>query len=575
MRRCLLTALAVLLSLIILANSQFTLLAYGDIGEFEEFSDSRGTTDSDGSVFKLDEAKGTCSRLSGSWKGFEEFQKLVNKDINSVNKFNCNADSVVILGDLIYPEVKHRTDKTLRAIKILKSEARYAGWRARVVCAFFVLKNVLNSIKCPANTKNPLSNRNANGLFARLNLIFGNHSFDVDYRVESDYIIKLTAYKGYVFKTATAPKDLAAAETQVTSQEFQDYPVMQTRIQGNTRVEFLDWNLMASYCYVFDNPLHTEEQFNKCFLLTQYGAFFSYQQSKKYTEMLILAIKSFTPTANWRVMRSHHPVMNIDGFPADNSWFWVIPIDNAGNTLMDLLKQYKVNILLASHHHSSQLSAFPWSQNTLMKTTYAYKTMKATHTIGLRKKVITLSGVTCLDTCPADAPKCMLNDFFTNQQTNSTYCFDTKKTMNFKHNTADPGNLLIIVQGGSGRELDPLQSDQKTPAALLFGRATAHGGVQMIFNPKSLTAKFFEGEKVVFSFNTIDEQKDNYPVIENYVKAKLEGALISKTKADTMLSFDFKKYVDTKDTASKPASSLASFIQFSFITLILSIIAIF
>jgi len=528
------------LSLLCFINSQVTLLVYGDIGEFEEFKDAAGSTDSDASVFKLDETALTCTKLTGTWKGYLQFQTLVNNDINGNNKFSCNADQSVILGDLIYPEVKGTTQK---AIKIFRTEARYAGWRARVICATIVLKNVLTSINCPVNTKNPFGAKDSSGKLTKLDLILGNHSYDVDYELEAQYSLNLVNYNAYAFTTDTPPADINAAQKQVTWQEMGSVPVMDVQLIGDTRVEFLDINIVPLYCYLYNNPTQSETVFNSCFLLTQYGVFYTFAQAQLYTNRLIIALNSFSPTANWRVIRAHHPIMNIDGYPADNSWFWTISIDTAGNTLMDLIKKNNVNLILASHHHSSQILAYPWSQLSATKT--AYSTLKASQTIGFSTEAFDLGNKLCGTICPDTATKCYYNDMFMNGSLETAVCDETARTMYFKQNTSAPGHLITFVQGGSGRVLDPLQSDQKVPEALLFARAVNHGGLNIKFNAKSLVAEFFENDKVYLTFNINNITPDTYPVIDNYVSQKLAGTLKATVgTVESILPFDFKKYVD-------------------------------
>ena len=59
-------------------------------------------------------------------------------------------------------------------------------------------------------------------------------------------------------------------ESIVSETNFMYYPVFQTKKSGDTTVEFLDWNLMALYCLLFNNPDQLETVYNKCFFLTQY-----------------------------------------------------------------------------------------------------------------------------------------------------------------------------------------------------------------------------------------------------------------------------------------------------------------
>ena len=163
--------------------------------------------------------------------------------------------------------------------------------------------------------------------------------------------------------------------------------------------------------------------------------------------------------------------------------------------------------------------------------------------------MFTLNNKECPDEkCPAGAPKCYFNDIFVNQKTKSAECSDTLQHIDLKYNPKSPSSLIIAIQGGSGRTLDPLQNDRKTPAALLWGRATAHGGCSISFNTDTLTSTWFEGDKSVFKFNTINSTSDKYPVIENYVNAKLDGSLIAKD-GKSYLEFDYTKHVDSNSSS--------------------------
>jgi len=534
-------------------NSQFTLLVFGDIGEFEEFKDAQGSSDADPSVFKLDETAKTCTKLAGTWKGYLNFlDKVINPDINSQNKFSCNADSVAILGDLIYPEVKSDTIKTLRAYKLKAGEARYPGWRARVVCALFVLRDVLNTINCPANSKNPFGSKDANGLLNKVDLILGNHSFDVDYTVEADYSLRLTNYNAYSFNTATPAKDISASQSKLSYSDMINFPVMKVQTIGDVRIEFLDFIILPLSCYLNSNP-KTEDQYNKCWAFSYYGIFYTFQQALTYTERFIQALGSFTQTANWRVLRAHHPFMNIEGYPSDNSYFWKVAIDSSGNTIMDLVKQNNINLFLASHHHSSQVLVYPWAN--LPQTKTVYSTYDVSGTIGFPTKVFDLQGKECpKGKCPNDSYyRCYYNDIFVNGKSEIKVCDNVSRSMTFRLNPSAPKNLITIVQGGSGRKLDIIENDQKTPAALIFGRAVVHGGCQIVFNKRTFKVTFFEGEKIVFTLTSVDSLIDNYPVIENYVKAKLQNSLgrteiSSANSTDPVVysinSFNYTDYVD-------------------------------
>lgn len=534
-------------------NSQFTLLVFGDIGEFEEFKDSQGSTDADPSVFKLDETAKTCTKLAGTWKGYLNFLRLINADINSQHKFSCNADSVAILGDLIYPEVKHDTIKTQRAYQLKVGEARYPGWRARVVCALFVLKDVLNTINCPANSQNPFGSKDANGLFNKVDLLLGNHSFDVDYTVEADYSLRLTNYNAYSFNTATPAKDILASQSKLSPSDISNFPVMKVQTIGDVRVEFLDFIILPLSCYLTSNP-KTEDQYNKCWVFNLYGIFYTFQQAQTYTERFIQALGSFTQTANWRVLRAHHPMMNIEGYPGDYTVFWKVAIDSSGNTIMDLVKQNNINLFLGSHHHSSQVLVYPWAN--LPQTKSVYSTYDVSGTIGFSTKIFDLQGTECpKGNCPKDSSQCYYNDIFLNGKSEIKVCDNVSRSMTLKLNPSAPKNLITIIQGGSGRKLDIIENDQKTPAVMIFGRAFVHAGCQIVFNKRTFKVTFFEGENIVLTLTSVDSLNDNYPVIENYVKAKLENSLgriqtPSANSTDPVVysinSFNFTGYVDVK-----------------------------
>ena len=511
-------------------KSKYTLQIYGDIGQNTEFLANEGTIINDSNLFLYDKATDECKKLEGEWKGVENLNNILQTDTQNSN-FICNSNEIVVLGDNNYIE-------TGKVQYITKDNPNYPAWINRIMCNFSLIRKALENVQCPKDTFNPLQYKDSFNRFSKLNLLLGNHSFDVDYVVESQESLNIATYYGYPFTTDTPPKDIFLEQRNINSDEFINFPVMQTRINDDTRVEFLDLNILNIYCYLFDNPQRTEEKYNNCFFKhSQYGIFPSFSNSETYTKRFILAINSFTPISNWRVIRLHHPIFNIAGFPGEQSFLWREKIDSNGNTLLDLIKLNNVNIILAGHTHNSQILSFPWSQ--LSHTKDVYSKLQPPITIGLNGKVVDLNLVTCPDSGCINRPKCYFNNKLLGNNTENTSC-DEKSKMVFPHNNKTPSNLIVVVVG-NGKIEDALENDQKSSAALLWARAITIGGSQLTFEKDKLKVQNFEGNSV-FTFETESTTDDYLPILNDYVKFKLNGDNISKTEPNKILPFEYPHY---------------------------------
>jgi hypothetical protein len=235
------------------------------------------------------------------------------------------------------------------------------------VYAFRELIDTYANQTCPANTKSPLTYK-TNDKYDNLYLLTGNHSFDVDIDVEAEMMTKIVNNKAVFFDGTfsghTLPKYSARAQNM---NDVMRWPSISVRISNGVRVEFLDYNHYPLYCYL----LYDKNNYNECFYIKSlYGIFPSYDDSEIYTKRFIQALGSFSSESHWRVLRAHNPIFNVEGKNAEMSQFFTVAVDDKKNTLMDLIKAAKVNLILNSHNHFAQVQVFPWDRLPMLKEKY-------------------------------------------------------------------------------------------------------------------------------------------------------------------------------------------------------------
>lgn len=506
-------------------TSQLNLLVFGDTGQFQEFYQNPGSAvDNDGSLFKLVQdngsTKGTCTKIGSAWQGFVNFYSVINNDLQSGQKYLCNADQIVILGDLTYVEVGSYK-------LITTSNSRYQPFVNRLICMWYNFRDLIATIpkNCPANSKNPLNTLSSDGRYENLALVTGNHSYDVDIDIETQQMANLVTNRGTYFD-GTVNFLNQANERPASWFDLEKFVSISVRISNGVRVEFLDVNFYPIYCYLITGK--NQSNYNSCFYVKNaYGIFPDFSYAQTYTNSFIQALKSFSNSANWRVIRSHNGIFLVDGGTFEQLELFYVQADDSGNTILDLIKAAKVNLLLAAHDHFGQVSVFPWDQLSDLKAKYNSNST----TIGSTTLYNVDSTVCTPDSTGACKYSCYYNDKFLGGYNENYDCYKNQ-TMSMKLNPSNPSNLITLLVGFSGRKLDYIQSDQRTSATVLFERAVqnSYGGVYLQFFDNSLTANFFFGN-TTFTFSTLPAASgtDTYNVISEFTKEKILNQLIGVT----------------------------------------------
>ena len=500
--------------------SSMKLLVLGDTGQFEEFVSAVGDTSNDVNVFSINSATGNCTGVNSTLVGFKNFKQLVIDDLASVQKRLCNADEIVILGDMTYTE-------TGKNQFMNRSSTNYTGFKNRLLCSWSQFKDVWRNISntCPANSTNPLKNKTSDGLYENLDLITGNHSYDVDFDIEAEEIASTVTNRAFYFDDNVKTAGLGA-ERVGSAHDIQKYISISTKVLNNVTVQFLDVNLLPIACYLLSGM--QEANYTKCYYAGKaYGLFPPFADAQVYTNKFILALQSFSPTAQWRVIRSHNPIFSAEGALTEQASFFSVVVDNQNNTLLDLINVYNVNLFLNSHNHYGQVQIFPYSASGFLTKT----AQTANYSIGVNSQY-NFDGTACeLNTKGKCTPKysCYYDDRYFGGYTNSSQC-KNGTSMTIKHNNLNPNNLLVLLVGFSGRAFDPVESDQRSAATIIYdmGVSGLFGGAQVDFGINTLNVTFFSGGVDMFTLTTVSGN-DNYPVLNNYALSKIQRVLLNQT----------------------------------------------
>jgi hypothetical protein len=398
----------------------------------------------------------------------------------------------------------------------------------------------ISVIDCPADAINPLKIK-TDGKYENLVILTGNHSFDININVEADMITKIVTNRGNffdgTFNTNFIPNNTERVQKK---DDVIRWPSIQIKQKNGIRIEFLDFNMYPSYCYL----LYGKDKYNDCYYIKSlYGIYPKFDEAELYTQRLIQAINTFSTKANWRVVRMHNSIFNVEGTPSEQSQFFAARVDSQGNTLLDLMKNAKVNIVLASHNHFAEVSIFPWQQLSALKERYSNNPF---FLLG-QKAVLNVDGTPCNLIDNVCQNTCYFNDKFLYGWTENYDC--SGKNLNIKINPQDPQNLIVFIVGMSGRKIENIQSDQKTAAAVLFdsGIPNKFGGLSLNFYDKYFNGSYFSnGESILDIQSTyVESGKDRYEILNNYVRQKINGEIVNNTK-----TFNYSFYNTTLSSSS-------------------------
>lgn len=519
MNKCVILILSTILLSSALIDCSYDLLVFGNSGQFEEFTMNPQLAENDGLIYSTDTNVGTCA--NGNLKGFTNFKSVITSDIRSDQQFLCSANEILLMGNIVYVENKSPLSGT--------TSDRYNAFKRRLDCGFYQFKQIFQNIdvnKCDTASKNPLSKKLSDGKYEKLNILVGQEEFSVDIDQATSLITGFVGKMAFYFDDSTSdnviPKN---SERQGYAYDIKNYPSISTRSENGVNVQFLDFTTLPIYCYLWAKM--RSENYSNCPHVKNYPFFYNFDQAKKYTERFIQAINSFTSTVNWRILRTQNGIFSVKGASSEDQVFWNVEYDSQ-TTLLDLIKKNKISMIITGDDKMGQVQLFPWSQLDNLKTKYLND---PTFFVGTQNLAFSVD----LSTCPTGAENCasktcFYNDKFFGGYTESTDCTE-KRNLRIHHNPADPSNLLIINSGFSGRKLDIVQSDQRTPTTVFYDRAVPgnYGGVYISLEADlSSRIQFFTQAETFFSLNTIN-QSDNYTVLDEYTSLKINKTLDIKT----------------------------------------------
>jgi hypothetical protein len=512
-------------------QSSYNLLAFGDIGQIDIFKKRNP-----GKLFKSQQKKkAPASRALSAvenllkeeqfiFKGNKCVMKVKGKKVNRMKegysnfrKILCAAsryikrsDQITILGDMVYAENKGLTVNHHN----LLNERVQRHMEKRTLCGFKWFRDMMENYKryCPRGSSavhRKLWSSRSRRLHQRFYIIEGNHAFDVNYSNVSALIAGISQARAYYVGSKSK------RQRHIRKNDLHLYPRFKRFRKNGVRIEFLDLNTHI-FGLLLDGAkgvIRKEPEYKKFAqkVLNQ-SKIMAYRDALNYLKYTHRAIRKFSSKAHWRVIRSHHPPMNIEGGFNEQSQIWTVKY--RGKSIMDLLREKKVKLWLASHHHSGHVMVFPFNQfhNLTKKKFSALKTHVKNHCIYHSPSAFTKNAKTSKyhTGCPSKAPHYKLQDNF---------------------NSNKSGYLWIFVTGNSGRELDEMEGSHNTRASLIWGRAVPHhyGAMNINFSARKFKASFIEADKsgkshVVASFRVRNtgRGKHAYNFVDHEVTSKLK-----------------------------------------------------
>ena len=385
------------------------------------------------------------------------------------------ADNIIFLGDIVYPESKRLQVVDGKKVSMFKSDL----WTTRLKCAWNMFVSQLVSLKLHDGTN--LNNK--------VDIITGNHSYDVNFAAEESYNDNFMQ-KEKDSSVYYAMKDGTLTVIPATQKKNAYSFVRKLTVKvGERKINFVDFNSAALVCMHPSGPTF----YNKCSGVKYYQQKWTFIKALEYYTALVRVIKTLEDHA-WNVMRAHHPPANFEDGDAD--FYWAKLMDNS--SLMDFFKQKKVRFFFGSHIHTQAVISVPYKDIPIRE-------------LG-DKDIITEMGAFCnLDNLKADGSGLLPK----------TQC--DKKTA-FVIDTLQEDVLLIFINGNSGRFFDKISTGTRSiHGNTIWARRNklndgrdAFGFSNVMFRHNEVQFEFFEifdTKELVYESQKVAEFK-----ITEYVK---------------------------------------------------------
>jgi len=391
-------------------------------------------------------------------EGLVNFNQVIkNKDVNNLLK---QTDGFVLLGDVAYVESKYlvRDNKDDRGVTLDHMDK----WRQRIECGWNLFLKSLESIdiiKVTGGESNNLNNlrrttdRNQTNsnmnffLYDNAEILSGNHTFDVDYRVEEKY---LRNFKAFSKKNKyLSLEKLTFGGSEKHNNLISYTPKFITITFNNFKIQFLDFNSHIMSCLNGDEVAYK--------ICNQYNpSFIPYKEAIEYGKRLKKLFKKFEDDSSsykvWRVMRAYHSPLYSEN--KDSSFYFEdLNLKNKTINIFNSMKNKRVNFFIGSNIHNAQVIAYPYSRK------YKQPDLKCNEQPGDRWG--------CYKVEPNVFNK---NPVFKNQcENNLIYNLPIR-------DRTDPSQLndmlYIFITGNSGRLLKGVKEGKKTDGILLWNRST-------------------------------------------------------------------------------------------------------
>jgi len=484
-------------------KAEYNLLVMGDIGQIDYFYQRNpknlkvnpgGNSEKFLSTDKIEinDKDHKCVMDGGKGEGLKNFQGV----LCVVNDYIERSNQIVLLGDVVYTESKYSriVNGVLEGQKLFERRLR---------CAWNIFADMLKNYRttCKEGSEEAalkLWDAKANKLDENFYLVDGNHTYDVNYKIEEAYSQRLSKSRGiYV---GAGPK-----ETDMGKNYNSLFPrFTEERTSTGLVIQFLDINLIPVTLALDPKAgIRNEEQYN-IYRKNEYGGYPfvpSYTDCVNYIKYLWQAMGLFNNDAHWRIIRSHHPPFNmrLDG---EGVVLWSAKYN--GKTFFDLLKEKKVKIWMASHEHNGILLAYPFEKFNLLKNKFSPTKTKGT--------------------------KCIYYDsieFENNEKTTQDRdCANTvvRYELEDDFNSSAYGYLWTFIIGNSGREIDQL-NDYLTRSFFVYG-SSEYGGAFFKFHKNRFEMEFFQnsnGTNYVAATVQISHQEGKrvYNLIDRRVEERL------------------------------------------------------
>jgi hypothetical protein len=276
----------------------------------------------------------------------------------------------------------------------------------------------------------------------------------------------------------------------------------------------------------------TNTPFVDCSFNKKYQEFEIREQAKEYlTQFVYLLIKlRDDKDVNWRVLRLHHPLFNVEGNDEHLSFFWSYQLKSGdtnndfgvGKSLLELMKEARISFVISGHHHSSHVFGYPYE--------YTFKEyLRYCDDNGSKNKFGCVANMGILENNKDefksfDLDKKSCNDEFNNYK-NIVYEFDG----------AVPNTLFNFVSGNGKDRTGKLDNDKKTPGALLWGRALNAGGFKLeVITPYKINIVYFERSKdttvdtMTITLSRVGNPNYHSKIIDNRIKEYVSNKIINK-----------------------------------------------